>query len=90
MVSSGSGNPHWLRSELWSSPLDPGGRPERQPLDRDRTDRRELDQPRELGAVAERPGRRDDRVRQHDGADAHGRIDGAHRPPSRSSITMAS
>src|SRR2546427_247683 len=79
--------------------LDQAGRrlagrgPEREPLHGERPERAQVDQPGELGPVAEGAGSRDDGVRQPDRADRDARVDAgarAHRPPSRSSITIAS
>src|SRR2546426_307154 len=70
-----------------------GRGPEREPLHGERTERAQVDQPGELDPVAKGAGSRDDGVRQPDRADRDARIDAgarAHRPPSRSSITIAS
>src|SRR5437773_1316942 len=70
----------------------PGRGPEREPLHRERAERAQVDQRGELGPVAEGAGSGDDGVRQPDRADRDARIDAArtHRPPSLSSITIAS
>src|SRR5207247_1203600 len=71
----------------------PGRGPEREPFHGERAERAQVDQPGELGPVAEGAGGRDDGVRQPDRADRDARVDAgarAHRLPSRSSITIAS
>jgi hypothetical protein len=67
-------------------------RAKREALHRDRADGRDVHEARELRPVAERPGRGDHRVRQLDRADRDAAVDvgAAHRPSSRSSITIAS
>src|SRR5690606_6283001 len=56
----------------------------------DAADARQVEERRELLAVAERPGRREHRIAKRDPAEVDGRVDAAHGTPSHASAAASS